>query len=189
MHPGNPHIGPYLIAAFAVLVIYRRLRRSFGRQRLRPASMGIRLAILGIVGASLLPMALKSADFFTAVVTGILFGVALGLWGASRTRFENVGATLYYLPHTYTGIAVSLLFFGRLVYRVVQVYAAVGGPSADTAGPAPGFAAGSMVSSPFTLGLLFALVGYYVCYYSLVLWKSKHLKAEDIEVPTTAAAP
>jgi len=189
MHPGNPHIGPYLIAALAVFVIYRRFRRSFGRQRLVPARMAIRMALLGVVGVSLLPVALRSADFLAAVVAGAAIGVALALWGASRTRFETVGATLYYVPHTYTGIAVSLLFLGRLVYRIVQVYAGGGGLNPDPAAPAQGFAGASMVRSPFTLGLFFALIGYYLCYYSLVLWKSKHIKAKDIEVPTTAAAP
>jgi len=32
-------IGPFLIAALAVFVIYRRFRRSFGQQLLRPVSM------------------------------------------------------------------------------------------------------------------------------------------------------
>ena len=45
-----------------------------------------------------------------------------------------------------------------------------------------------MVRSPLTLGIFFVLVGYYVCYYSLVLWKSKHLETEDIE-GTSVAAP
>jgi hypothetical protein len=44
-----------------------------------------------------------------------------------------------------------------------------------------------MVRSPLTLGLLFVLIGYYVCYYSLVLWKSKQIKPEDIEVAPVAA--
>jgi hypothetical protein len=190
MHPDNSHIGPYLVAALAVFVIYRRFRRSFGRQRLRPARMGIRMALLGIIGVSLLPVTLRSTDFLAAVIAGAAIGVALGLWGAKRTRFETVGAALYYIPHTYTGIAVSLVFLGRLVYRVVEVYAGGRGfNAADSADPTQGFAAASMVKSPFTLGLFFALIGYYLCYYSLVLWKSRHIKAEDIEAPTTAAAP
>jgi uncharacterized membrane protein YuzA (DUF378 family) len=43
--------------------------------------------------------------------------------------------------------------------------------------------------SPLTVGIFYVLVGYYVCYYSLVLWKSKHLKPEDIEsAPAPAVA-
>jgi hypothetical protein len=36
------------------------------------------------------------------------------------------------------------------------------------------------------VGILSVLIGYYVCYYSWVLWKSKHLKAEDIEAASAA---
>jgi hypothetical protein len=38
-----------------------------------------------------------------------------------------------------------------------------------------------MVRSPLTVGMLFVLIGYYVCYYGLVLWKSKHLETRDLE--------
>ena len=45
------------------------------------------------------------------------------LWGAWRTRFLLRGSQLQLrVPHTYTGIAVSLLFLGRLAFRSVQVY-------------------------------------------------------------------
>jgi hypothetical protein len=131
---------------------------------------------LAALAFSLVPLGLGSADFLIAEVAGAALGIALGVWGSSRTRFMTYGGELYYLPHTYTGIAVSLLFLGRLVYRVVQVYAG---------GAAPG---ASMVQSPMTVGLFFVLIGYYVCYCSVVLWKSKHIGAEDIEVPSAASS-
>jgi hypothetical protein len=31
------------------------------------------------------------------------------------------------------------------------------------------------------------LIGYYVCYYSWVLWKSRHITAADLEVPPAGA--
>ena len=37
-------------------------------------------------------------------------------------RFLTQGGQLYYVPHSYTGIIVSLLFLGRLVYRIAQIY-------------------------------------------------------------------
>ena len=101
---------------------------------------------------------------------------------------------LHYVPHTYTGIAVSLLFLGRLVFRFVQLYAGthpVAGAGATLQGipdSAPGLVPASMVRSPLTLGIFFVLVGYYVCYYSLVLLKSRHLKTEDIEGASITAA-
>jgi hypothetical protein len=68
-------------------------------------------------------MALRSAQFLSAEVAGAALGIGMAFWGAERTRFQMYEGRLHYVPHTYTGIAVSLLFLGRLVFRFVQVYA------------------------------------------------------------------
>jgi hypothetical protein len=187
MNQDFSQIAPFLFAALVVFAVYRRLRRTFGRQPLRPKRMALRMVILAAIGASFLPLALRSVQFMSAELVGAALGVALGLWGAQRTRFQLYGERLHYLPHTYTGIAVSLLFLGRLVFRFIQLYA--GAPAlrgAYAADPAQGFAPATMMRSPLTVALFFVLVGYYVCYYGLVLWKSKHLKAGDIEVASAA---
>jgi hypothetical protein len=174
-------IWPFLIAALAVFIIYRRLRRSFGQQPLRPVRMQVRIVVLLMSGCLLLPLAWRSTAFLLAELAGIAAGVALALWGAARTRFLKIDRQIYYVPHTYTGIAVSLLFLGRFVYRFVQVYGGAHATQAvgvDQAGPA--FASASMLRSPLTVGLFFVLVGYYVCYYSVVLWKSKRVNAEEV---------
>ena len=173
-------IGPFLIAILVVFAIYRRFRRSFGQQPLRPVRMQVRIVVLLVIGCLLLPAVFRSAAFMSAVLAGITAGVALAMWGAARTRFLRVSGQLYYVPHTYTGIAVSLLFLGRLVYRLIQVSGsvhAIHAAGADSANQA--FAPASMLQSPLTLGLYFVLMGYYVCYYSMVLWKSKRVVAEE----------
>jgi hypothetical protein len=173
-------IGPFLIAVLVVFAIYRRFRRSFGQQPLRPVRMQVRIVVLLVIGCLLLPAAFRSAAFMSAVVAGIAAGVALAMWGAARTRFLRVSGQLYYVPHTYTGIAVSLLFLGRLVYRLIQVSGnvhAVHAAGADSGNQV--FAPASMLQSPLTLGLYFVLMGYYVCYYGMVLWKSKRVVTEE----------
>jgi hypothetical protein len=140
----------------------------------------------------LLPLALRSAQFLAAELTGAVLGIGLGLWGAQRTRFLKDGERLFYVPHTYTGIAVSLLFLGRLVFRVVQIYSGATALHAANAAaatdPSQAFARDSMVRSPLTIGIFFVLMGYYLYYYGWVLWKSKHLKAADIEVVAAAGS-
>jgi hypothetical protein len=183
-------IGPFLVAAVVVFAVYRRLRRSFGRQLLLPVRMTVRIVALAVIGCVLLPMALQSAQFLTAELVGAALGIGLSVWGAERTRFLMHDARLHYVPHTYTGIAVSLLFLGRLAFRLVQVYTGVPAQhAAGTADPSQAFAATSMLRSPLTVGIFFVLIGYYVCFYSWVLWKSKRLKAEDIEAVPAAATP
>jgi hypothetical protein len=174
--------GPYLVAALIVFAVYRRLRRSFGRQPLRQGRMVFRIALLSVVAVLLAPTALRSSAFAAAAVIGLVAGVLLAVFGASRTRFESSGAQRFYVPHTYTGIAVSLLFVGRVAYRLLQAYGIAHGARAVGA---PAGAAG-YVSSPLTLGLFYVLAGYYVYYLSFILWKSKHLKpgeAQEVDLP------
>ena len=174
-------LGPFLIAALAVFMIYRRFRRNFGQQPLRPVRMQIRIVLLLIIGCLLLPSAVRSTASLSALLAGVVAGVALGLWGAARTRFLMIDNQRSYVPHTYTGVAVSLLFVGRLIYRLLQAYGATHAAGAEGPGSASqAFAPAAMVQSPLTLGLFFVLMGYYVCYYSVVLWKSKRVSAEKI---------
>jgi hypothetical protein len=176
MQADYSRIWPLLLAVIAAALIYRRLRRSVGRQRLAPVRIGMRIALLTLLGASMLPPALRSGPFLAAEAAGLAAGVLLAVWGSRRTRFETSAGSLYYVPHTYTGIAVSLLFMGRLVYRLVELRQRGG---FDHTGPA------AMVHSPVTAALLFVVIGYYVCYYSWVLWKSRHVRPQDLE----ASAP
>jgi hypothetical protein len=176
-------IGPFLAAILVLFVIYRRFRRSFGQQPLRPVRMQVRIVLLLVIGCLLLPAAFRSAAFMSAVLAGIAAGVALAMWGAARTRFLRASGQLYYVPHTYTGIAVSFLFLGRLIYRLIQVSGNVHAtPAAAVDSASHGFAPAGVLQSPLTLGLYFVLMGYYVCYYSMVLWKSKRVVAEEVSL-------
>jgi len=177
MQPDFSKIGPFLVSALVIFAIYRRFRRSFGRQLLGPGRMTVRVALLAVAGCALLPMALRSAQYLWSELAGATLGVGLGVWSAGRTRFLMHGGRLQYVPHTYTGIVVSLLFLGRLAFRVAQAYTG-----------SQAFAPTSMVSSPLTIGIFFVLVGYYLWYYAWMLWKSKHLQPEDIEAASPAAA-
>ena len=182
---------PYLFAVLAVFLVFRRLRRSFGRQPLRPVRMRIRIGILCVLACSLVPVAASSGRFLLAELGGVLAGIALGVWGAKRTRYQTFEAKLYYIPHTYTGIAVALLFVGRLAYRMVEIYSLDRASGGTGAAPMPNFGQPDAVKSPVTVGLLSVVIGYYVWYYSWVLWKSQRISPEDLEAmpaPTAAAS-
>ena len=169
-----------MFAALIAWGLYRRLRRNFGRQPLHPTRMLVRMALLLLLAMSLVPAALRDGAYSLAGMTGAAAGVALALWGASRTRFVKDGERLLYVPHSYTGLAVSALVFGRILYRLVELYSAGGFPAPDMQsadGP------NAAVKTPLTLGLLFVLIGYYVCYYGRVLWKSRRITPADIEAP------
>ncbi len=183
MPPDDARIWPYLIACLAVFLIYRRMRRNFGPQRMLPVRMRVRLVFLALLAASMVPLAAQSGTFLAAELAGVVGGAALGVWGAERTRYQLQNDQLYYVPHTYTGIAVSLLFLGRLVYRLVQWYAAapaqrpVGGPGSALA-----------MRTPVTVALLFLVIGYYACYYGMLLRKRTRISPEDLEASASSAA-
>jgi len=187
MRHDSPQFATYLFAALFVFLMYWRLRRTFGRQVLRPTQMLVRIVVFAVLAALLVPTALRSAAFTGAAAAGVAAGIVLALWGASQTRFERVAARLYYIPHTYTGIAVSLLFIGRVAFRLLQQYEV--SPNAAAAPLDRSANLSSYVNSPLTLGLFFVLVGYYVCYYGLVLWKSKHLSPPAADGGPAASAP
>jgi len=180
-------IVPYAIAVLAVLLVYRRLRRSFGRQALSPVRLGLRIALLLFLGGSLLPATIRSGTFFAADVAGLLAGAALGVWGARRTRYERRDTQIYYVPHTVSGVAVSLLLVGRLVYRLAVLYS-IDRAAGATVDNLRELGSPAMFQSPFTVGLLCVVIGYYVCYYGLVLFKSTRIGPEDLEVSTTPIA-
>jgi hypothetical protein len=175
MPPDYSRILPWVFALLIPLALYRRFRRTFGRQPLVPARMIVRIAIFLLLAVAL---TLSPRRFLLQELGGVIVGAALALWGASRTRFETENGRRYYIPHTYTGIAVTLLFVGRLIYRFTQSSAlGAAGDSATTGGPK------AAIQSPLTIGIFFVLIGYYVCYYSWVLWKSRHITTADLEVP------
>jgi hypothetical protein len=80
-----------------------------------------------------------------------------------------------------------LLFIGRLAYRLTQVYLWNAPPAAGSdATTSPMMSGPGMnMKSPLTAGLVFVLIGYYVVYYGVVLWKSRHISPEDLEVVAT----
>jgi uncharacterized membrane protein YidH (DUF202 family) len=87
---------------------------------------------------------------------------------------------LFYTPHAHLGIALSLLFFGRVLYRLVQRYAL--DTSASYAGP-------EFAQSSLTLAIFGLLVGYYVTYaIGLVRWRHSVVVAETAGAPGTPDA-
>ena len=168
----DPRITPYLIAAVLVWAIYRRLRRSFGRQRVRAGLMWLRIGILTALAAAIAIVTAHDVRVLAALAAGIAGGVALGYVGLRYTRFEVQSDGRFYTPHTYIGVAVSALFFARLLYRFLTVY--------DGGLPNRGLAA-AYQGSPLTLAVFGALVGYYVFYYLGVLQRTRLTPAVPVD--------
>ncbi|MGH8289802.1 MAG: hypothetical protein ACREV7_12380 [Steroidobacteraceae bacterium] len=161
---------PYIIVALVVWRLYRRMRRSFGRQRVQDGFMWFRIGILTLatvfIGA--LVLIAHDVDVLGALLAGIACGAVLGLFGLRYTKFEVTSEGRFYTPHTYIGLAVAALFVGRVLYRFLEIYNGL--IPATTAGQG---LVTSFQHSPFTQAVFGALVGYYVLYYAGVLRRTR----------------
>ena len=70
----------FALGALMLFGTLRRFRRNFWPQRLRPVRMGLRIGILAVIGAALLPLALRSPASAFAIAGGIALVKTVGLW-------------------------------------------------------------------------------------------------------------
>ena len=161
-------VTPYLIAALVIWGVYRRMRRSFGRQRVRDGFMWLRIGILSLAAVLIGVQIARDVDVLGILVVGIACGAVLGYFGLRHTKFEVTSEGRFYTPHTYIGLAVTALFLGRLLYRFLGMYNGLV-PPANTGQDL----AAIYRDSPFTLAVIGAVVGYYVLYYVGVLQRTR----------------
>jgi hypothetical protein len=156
MQAGAPNYLPLLI--FVPLVawrMYSRVKRNIGRQHFAKWRPWLTLTIFPVIiilislGAYSQPMRLL------AMAGGIVAGAVLGVFGTKHTKFENTPEGIFYTPNAHIGIALSVIFLGRVVYRMFQLYSM--DPNAQ---PNPA----DFASSPLTLSIFGLLAGYYVTY-------------------------
>ncbi len=164
-------ITPLLIGALLVWGVYRRMRRTFGRQSVSAPRMWTRIVILTAVGALIAYAAVRNLNTLEALLAGILGGAALALLGLRHTQFEVTSEGHFYTPHTYIGLLVTALFLGRIVYRYSSLITA---PQPVPGGP-PGDPLAAFQNSPWTAGIFGVLVAYYILYYIGILLKSRSL--------------
>jgi hypothetical protein len=156
---------PALFSPLLAFMVWRRVRRQFGRQPIRRGGMLARVAILAAVAGLLALSGLRDTRLLEGLVGGILGGAALGLLGLRLTRFERGpdGADVY-LPNPWIGALITALLVGRLAWRFLVLMPQMGG-----AGPAAAAASPELGSSPLTLLVIGLMVGYYVSYYAGLL--------------------
>jgi len=153
-----PHPSTYVLFLLVPLIVWRiysRVRRLVGRQRLSRVRPWITITVFPLLALLLALAARSRPERLGFLAGGLVAGACLGVYGLKRTRFETTPQGIFYTPDLHLGIALSLLFFGRIAYRVFEVYALRSAAPNDFSG----FAASSL-----TLGVFGLLAGYYVRY-------------------------
>ena len=156
---------PALVSPLVAFMVWRRVRRQFGRQPVRRGAMIARVAILAVVAGLLSLAGLRDPRLLEGLAGGLLGGMALGLLGLRLTRFERGadGRDLY-LPNPWIGATVTAVLVGRLAWRFLALV-----PHAGTAGPMLAPTTPQLGNSPLTLLVVGLMVGYYVSYYAGLL--------------------
>ncbi len=181
----NPPLSSHalLAAAIAVLVcwrIVRRVRRLVGRQRVRPGRLAATAVLFPTLAVAVALTSLADARLVEGLVAGVAIGVALGFLGLRLTRFEHDSGGACYTPNTLLGVAISLLFVGRIAYRLGTVYFA-----SSRLDPATMQAFGR---SPLTL-VTFGVVAAYFTTFSIgvLAWHRRARATQPMTLPETPA--
>lgn len=173
-------IVPVLIAAIVLWRVYVRIRRSFGRQSVRPRRVTIRITVLALIGVLLLFAAKLDLWSLGGVLAGGACGALLALLGLRHTRFESTPEGRFYTPHTYIGLTVTVLFLARLAYDIALL-----SHNMPTSAAGPGNLYAAEQSNPLTLAVSGAFIGYYLAYYAGVLRKSRQPRPETPVIQST----
>jgi hypothetical protein len=146
---------PVIIGGLFAWRIYRRLRRNIGQQPLHPRRIITSLVIFSVLSVALLAGCAHDPRLLGGLGGGLLAGALLGLLGLRLTKFETTEAGHFYTPNTHIGVGLTVLFVGRLVYRMWVLNDA----SVSHQGPAA-------FQSPLTLFFFGLIAGYYIVYYT-----------------------
>jgi hypothetical protein len=145
--------------------IYIRFRRMVGRQRLSPARPWITLGVFTAFMVLLAFAAHSQVERLWWIAAGFPAGALLAVYGLRLTRFEPTPHGLFYTPNAHLGIALSLVFLGRILYRMFEVFSL---QAAGASGPP------SFTRSPLTLAVFGILAGYYMTYsLGLIRWRRR----------------
>ena len=161
-----------VVVPLVAFLVYRRLRRNFGRQPVRAGRLSVRTIFLAVVAGFLLMAGFiggGSSMSGWGVLAGLAAGGVLGVVGMRMTQFETVDGSHWYTPHPGIGLALTALMLGRLAYRFVAVRAtAVAVAASDASGLA------NLQRSPLTLAIAGLLIGYYLAYNVGLLRMARH---------------
>jgi hypothetical protein len=149
----SPHFITLPIMGVFAWSFYRRVRRNIGQQPLRPRRAITSITILSLVSVLIVGTSRHNVNLPLGFGGGLLLGALLGVVGLRLTRFETTAAGHFYTPNTHIGIALSILFIGRIAYRIIVLRDAV---SATQHPPA--------FQSALTFFIFGLTVGYYLVY-------------------------
>jgi hypothetical protein len=144
-----------VVAVFVGWRIYIRLKRNIGEQQFRPKRLKFYTVVFSLATVGCGVLSVGHQPVMLGWLAGTVLGVGLGWLSLRLTTFSTVAAGRFYTPNAHIGIGLSLLFIGRLLYRVFAIYSnlSFGGQ------PVPALGHSALTFLTFEL-----LAGYYIAY-------------------------
>jgi hypothetical protein len=159
------------VGALVAWRMYSRVRRVIGRQQFSNKRPWITVVLFTLLFGLLMFTSLAQPMNAAALIVGVACGTALGILGLRLTKFEQTPEGLFYTPSAHLGIALSLLLFGRVAYRMYQTYTLADQASAT--------GMDAVTNSPLTLAIFATLAGYYVTYaIGLLQWHRRVVREQ-----------
>ncbi|HEY4223420.1 MAG TPA: hypothetical protein VGO62_18810, partial [Myxococcota bacterium] len=155
-----------VFGALIAFILYRRVRRSFGKQRVATASMTIRMVLLLALCTFFLAWQ-PSLQGIAASAGGAVLGLVLAAVALRHTVLDKTAEGTFFTGNKWIGVVVTGLFFGRLAARMFAAY------QQNSTGTVTGDPMAAMQKSPLTLAVYFLMGAYYIAYYSAVLVKAR----------------
>lgn len=169
----SPSVTTWLIVlpliAWRIVVRFKRMTQ---RQRLSRVRPWIQLTVFPLLlwflaMAAFVPPNPPQPRKLIWLALGVALGGVIALYGLKRTQFEKTPEGLFYTPDAKLGIALSMLFVARVVYRLGELIV-VGQHAQEGL---------DFALSPYTLAPIGLFSGYFIVYaIGLLVWRRNALK-------------
>lgn len=167
--------------------MYRRVHRNIARQKITAWRLLMRSAVLSILFVVLLLWPAFDPLMAASQAAGVVIGALFALLGLRHTRFEQMPDGHYYRPNPILGVAVSMLFIGRMIYRMIVLYPALAAAQkADSPITSQMLNAGPR--SALTIALLGVVIGYFTTYCLGVLRTSRRMISASADTAISAGS-
>jgi len=148
--------------------IYVRSRRLIGRQQLGKVRPWVQLVIFTIFVGLFSYVNIDHPLNLALLYGSALFGIALAWHGLKLTDFEANEEGLFYTPHTWIGVGLSVAFLLTVTYRVSMFMFTDTAPSLAQFGHTPAMVA-----------VFGTFAGYYMTYaIGLLRWRASVSRAD-----------
>ncbi|WP_438483393.1 hypothetical protein [Oleiharenicola lentus] len=157
---------PAIVIPLVAWRMYRRFKKNVGRQELKSRRLLASVVIFGVITALLTYGGMTHPSVLIGLAIGLGLGVPLALYSLRLTKFEITTEGKFYTPNTVIGVGLTLIFVGRIAYRMMQLFAAP---------PVQALAQPQFFQGGLTMGIFGLTAGYYIAYYGGVFLHGKKL--------------